>query len=123
MENNRKSNKARGIYDSFSEEQQAMYDQIMEVSFTKDLEIFTKKELAYLIDLYERKVNSIKTSSKELTVNDLLTLIISIKLKNVALKRKVNLVKHKYTIAQLTPENKTKARKKLDNLFKRYLKP
>jgi len=122
MENNRKSNKARGIYDSFTEDNQALYNKIMEVSFTKDLEKFTKKELAYLVDLYERKVKSIKTSGKELTENDVLTLIISIKLKNVAIKRKIDLVKHRYTIAQLTTENKTKARNKIDSLFKPYLK-
>jgi len=63
MENNRKSNKARGIYDSFTEDNQALYNKIMEVSFTKDLEKFTKKELAYLVDLYERKVKSIKTTA------------------------------------------------------------
>lgn len=119
MENSRK---ARGLYNKFNAENKELYETIMEVSFTSQLEKFSKKELAYLSDLYEKKVKEIKAANKdELEKKDVLTISISLKLKTVIAKRKINVNKLKYDVNnQLTVNKKNDARLKLKNVFKQY---
>lgn len=119
---NTNSKKARGFYGKFNDENKSLYETIMGVSFTSQLEKFTKKELAYLSDLYEKKVKEIKDSNKEeLDNKDVLAIAISLKLKTVVTKRSINVTKYRYDVNQQLPVNKkTDARLKLKNVFKPY---
>ena len=119
---NTNTKKARGFYGKFNDENKELYESIMGVSFTSQLEKFTKKELAYLSDLYEKKVKEIKDENKEeLDSKDVLTIAISLKLKTVITKRSINVNKYKYDVNQQLPVNKkTDARLKLKNVFKPY---
>lgn len=119
---NTNSKKARGFYNKLNEENKALYESIMSVSFTSQLEKLTKKELAYLSDLYEKKVKEIKDANKEELGNkDVMTIAISLKLKTVVTKRNINVVKYRYDINnQLTFNKKNDARNKLKNIFKSY---
>ena len=119
MDNN--SKKARGFYGKFNDENKELYQSIMDVSFTTKLEKFTKKELAYLSDLYENKVKELKDSNKEeLEKKDILTIAISLKLKTVITKRSINVLKYRYSEDQLPTNKKTEARLKLKTVFKAY---
>ena len=116
MEN---SKKARGLYKKMDDANKALYDEIMQKTIISDLEKFTKKELAYLTDLYERKVKEVKASNKELDEKDVLTIAMSIKLKATVLKKHMNLGKYRYAKAnQLTNEQKIAARTKLNRICK-----
>ena len=114
------SKKARGQYDKFSKENQKLYDEMMQKSFISELEKFTKKELAYLTDLYERKVKEVKLLHKEqLEEKDVATIVLSIKLKAAVVKKEINLTQYRYNKKyQLTTAQKQEARNKVNRLCK-----
>jgi hypothetical protein len=116
---NTNSKKARGFYNSFSLENKELYENIMNISFTSQLEKLTKKELAYLSDLYEKKVKEIKeTNKEELEKKDVLTIALSLKLKTVIAKRNINVAKYRYdTNNQLSFSKKNEARNKLKKIL------
>ena len=118
------SRKARGLYDKLYGRNQAFYDYLIaEKSFIKTLEKFSIKELSYLSDLYEKKVAKIKKSNQSsmdmiTRDSDILAIAISVKLRTVINKRKINVSKYRYSKNKLDVTQMAAARKKLENVFK-----
>ena len=74
--------KALGLYEQLNDEGKAIYDKIIAKSFKIGLDKFTKRELEYLNGLYERKMNEIVESERELDTKDAVTLAVCMKLKS-----------------------------------------
>lgn len=113
--------KARGMYNRIYGCDRAFYEYIMqEKSFIKSLEKFTIKELSYLSDLYENKISKLKNRSDmdNLNSSEVLAIAISIKLKTVVKRRKIDINKYRFSKDKLDQKQMTAARKKLDDVFK-----
>lgn len=113
--------KARGMYNRIYGCDRAFYEYIMqEKSFIKSLEKFTIKELSYLSDLYENKISKLKNRSDmdNLNSSEVLAIAISIKLKTVVKRRKIDINKYRFSKDKLDQKQMAAARKKLDDVFK-----
>ena len=84
--------KALGLYDQLSDEGKKVYDEMIAKSFRLGLDKFTKREIDYLIGLYERKVNEIVEGTKELDTKAAEILAVYTKLKSYTYTEKYKLI-------------------------------
>ena len=103
--------KAMGLYEKLNEEGKTVYDEIIAKSFKTGLDKFTKREISYLNSLYERKMDEIVSSERDLDTKDAVVLAISMKLKSYTSTEEYSL--RRVVNKPLTKEQKQNARSKL----------
>ena len=116
--------KARGLYNLLSQDNKDLYDSIIAKTKYDLFKNFTKKELAYLFDLYEYKVTEIvkQSKTKVITSEDVYTLAMSIKLRNLLRKRKIAITQTRYNSNMLDSTDKQFANIKLYRTKKQILR-
>jgi hypothetical protein len=118
------SKRARGLYNYLTEEAKALYDKILNISFSDNFKNFTKKEISYLTHLYEEKVKEIKEEegTRLLDEKDAYIIAVCVKMKNLSAYRNVNLTRTKFSTDQLSKKQKSDTRVKLNNTLKPLLR-